>query len=159
MIGRFILLYRMIVSGFTTSAVAILLIPVIGRLPEERQDIAGYVVAALFWIGLIMGLVMTYMTGGSRYELRNKMPELRRIRPQLYPGIINFEKSATHITVYIAFVLGIAMIVCDVLGTPLPQSGSGVMYVIIALTYYSFLLHCLIDGENYKIYKFLKKGY
>ena len=63
-----------------------------------------------------------------------------------------------QIAVYAVFVLGIAIIVCDVTGILFWQITSKAMFVVVAVTYYSFLTHCIIDGKNYKIYKFLKKG-
>ncbi len=142
-------------GGFAVSALAIALVALV-EITESGMSIFGYVVGALAWLGAIVGfvcyLITTSVSRIHRRRMNSQNKPKKSCRIQKLPGIISITVKPLNLLVCIVFVVGLAVCIIDLL---FPYITHG-MTVIVAVTYYSFVLHSVIDGKNYKIYKFYK---
>lgn len=136
--------------SFGLSAVSLLLIPFWDLFPVKIQTICSYVFASVFWCGLIAGLVLVKMISGIKYAVRINYFSKSFDENQRLPGIINFELKPLKIVLYSLIVLGIILMVSDMI---FHYINNFVMFSVIAITFYSFVVHCVVDGKSYKIYK------
>ena len=151
MLKRFKFIFNAALGSFAVSAAAIFLLPFVNR------QIIEYILAALFWLGLIFGIVFASMSRGiRRYTRRNPFRTFALAKKTgSHSGIFSFGKDSIHITVYVVFTVGLVLIIANLIFGII---SADVMFGVIAVTYYSFAVHCIIDGKNFKIYKKLKEG-
>lgn len=151
MLKRFRLIFNAALGSFAVSAAAIFLLPFVNR------QIIEYILAAQFWLGLIFGIIFVLMSRGiRRYTRRNPFKTFGITKKTgSYPGIFSFGKDSIRITVYVVFTVGLVLIIANLIFGII---SADVMFGVIAVTYYSFAVHCIIDGKNFKIYKKLKEG-
>ena len=138
--------------SFAASAVAILLIPFVGMMPDGIGGVLSNIVAVIFWLGILAGILFSVLAGRIKAAAAKITRGKLRIKQKL-PGIINFNLRRDSIIVYLIFIVGLILIICD---TALSCINQYVMFPVIALTMLAFFTHCIIDGKNYKIYKLLK---
>lgn len=131
------------ISFFSLSALAVM-----PFLREQGQIIMGYTVAILFWIFLAFGLLFAAQAGLSISRSGVK-------KEHKLPGIISFSANAKHIIVYLVCGVGIALMLSDMIYDCI---SSRVMFPIISVTLFAFVIHCMVDGVNYKTFKKMKEG-
>lgn len=136
---------------FGVACVSICVLSLFPLLSMRAQNIISYGVAIIFWIGMIAGCICLIRLELLRKELKGNKKK-RRWRP---PGIVAFSVDKPHMALYGGIFLGLTLIVSDLVEHWI---SSYIMYPIIAATLFLFIIHCIIDGKNYRTYKFLKEG-
>lgn len=129
----------------TISSLSLSLIPFMKESTENGSSPLGYVIAAIFWLGLIAALVSTYLT---RTSLRQHQ------KGQRLPGIIKFSLNKKSIILYAFIVIGLVLIVTDIAFTYVPEI---IMFPIVSVTIILFTVHCVVDGKYYKAYQQMKE--
>lgn len=144
-----------IFSVFAVSSLSIAFIPLTEHLPKKTSTIISYVIGALFWIGLITGIVLSTYLKSALYRPRKYFQSYHVLYRQRCFGILSFELTLPKIALYAVCVMGLIIILCDFIFRFVPGIG---MFPIIAITIYAIEVHGIVDGINYKTYKLLKEG-
>jgi len=155
MIKKFSLCYNITVIGYILSAIAILFVPISDITDNGKIGAFSIIVAIVFWLGLVWGTLSLIILTKLRHKLRARMPSLIVKIPKKFPGIMNFSMNIRHLILYAVILIGIVIIILDLI---LGFANQYLMFPVIAGTYSAFIMHCMIDGKNYQIYKILKKG-
>ncbi len=137
------------------SSLSLALIPFVTGNGKTEHAYIAYIIAAIFWIGLIVMLVSVWLTKKKLYPHRRKLIAGGLIRKHQRIGIINFSSEWGRIVLYSITVLGVILCVGDIIFTFVPQK---VMFPVISVTILSFAVHCVIDGKYYKAYKLMKEN-
>lgn len=141
--------------SFLLSAGALLAIPIMEKLSDEGQKLAVIILGSLFWLGLIVGIVLTFFTNTAMRKMRIKAYSTGRLERPSLPGMLVFSNDITHLVFYGICILGIAFLITDLIFRWLPKN---TMFPILSVTYIAFVMHSIIDGKNYKAYKTIKEG-
>ncbi len=134
-------------SSFIVSSVSLGLIPFVQFLPDKLESITNYIVAALFYLGLIVGFFAVRNAKGRMYRWRRRLMAERQFKKQRLPGIIHFSADIKHIVLYVVCILGILVMVSDMIFHYISEY---IMFPILSVVLFSFTLHCIVVGENYK---------
>lgn len=139
---------------YAVSFFSLSIIPFMDSLEEATQRIVSNIIAAMFYLGLIAGIVFDLLA--NREILRNSKGTARALLDrQKSPGIITFSADRKHLIIYGVLAIGIVIMVSDIIFS---WVAGYIMFPIISLTLFLFAVHCIIDGKNYKIYMNMKKG-
>ncbi len=142
-------------GGFALSALSIAFMTFVKPV-ENGVSPLGYLLGALAWLGIIVGLISLFITTAVSRIHRKRMRSGNRpgqaYRIQKLPGIFSITVRPFNLLVYAVFIVGFIVCITDLIFSYI-SSG---LTVIVAITYYSFVIHSIIDGKNYKIYKFYK---
>lgn len=131
---------------FGISALAICAVP----LTNGSKSADTVIVAVLFWVSLAAGIVCARLAAVMAAHIQRKLHSSDRAKRRELPGIISFSGQKGHIAIYAVFAVGLVVVTADlILGQTLPKLFVSFM---IALTYYFFVLHCVLDGKCYKVY-------
>lgn len=117
---------------FLVMSLSLLLIPV---------ETVGYFPAMLFWGGMLGGVVLQILLG-----MRRKAAVTRRERKGKRIGLLVVGSSREA-----WFVDGVFLgsILFTVLAFVLTRGMGYICYCAIALTLFSFCMHCILNGRNY----------
>ncbi len=144
---------RLFIAEFITfgiSATSLIIIPFFDLFSTKVQDILGCVFAAIFWCGIISGLILVKIISNIKYIMKLNYPSKRFDVKQKFPGIINFDLIPQKIVLYAIILLGFILMVSDMI---FHYINKFVMFPVIAITFYAFVVHCVIDGKSYNMYK------
>ena len=142
-------------TSFIVSSVSLGVIPFVQFLPDRLEKITNYIVAALFYLGLIIGGFAIKNAKIRMYRWRRRLIAERQFKKQRFPGIITFSADIKHIALYVICVLGILVMVSDMIFHYISEY---IMFPILSVVLFSFIMHCIVDGENYKLFKVIKEG-
>lgn len=148
----------LLLTAMTILALASVSICTIGFLdyiPEPQRNIVSYVVAALFWASMIVGVLVLILFSVSLRDKKKGFYKTRTAKRKARAGIISFRKAPVSIASYIVIIIGAALLIVDSFIAWLPKEA---FFPILAVTVYAFIVHCVFDGENYKIYSHTKDG-
>lgn len=148
-------LLRFSVTGFTIFSVSVGLIPLLGFFPPVTERILSYCVAALFWGGCLLGSLSFLLF--SRFLRRRKKRMLAEgtIREPRGIGIFSFTGKPSRWILYGCCVLGTLFLI---LNTAFGFAPEDLMFPVISIVLFTFSIHCIADGKNYKLYQAIKKG-
>lgn len=155
MVKKYSTFFYILLISFAVSAGVLMLIPLGEALPDTVGDRITLVIGALFWAGLIVSVVMTVQLSAMRRKLEERIPALKAKTKQSFPGVITFSKKPEHLCVYALFVVCLLVTISEVVFTYLP---SFVGFPMVGLAYFTFALHCIIDGKCFKAFIILKKS-
>ena len=130
------------------------LIPLVYRDGDDINEVALYPIAALFWLSLIAMVVLTIFI---RIRLKHHGDELglnSRINGAL--GAFSFAFDPKRCVIYSITLSGMIVIVFDVIFGYIPEQ---IMFPIISITLLSFATHCIVDGNNIKVFKLIKENF
>lgn len=142
-------------TSFIVSSASLGVIPFVQFIPDRLEKITNYIVAALFYLGLIVGGFAIKNAKNRMYRWRRRLISERQFKKQRFPGIITFSTDIKHIVLYVICVLGILVMVSDMIFHYISEY---VMFPILSVVLFTFALHCIVDGENYKLFKAIKEG-
>ena len=142
-------------AAFAVSFFSLSAIPFTQHLTDTGQKISGYIIAAVFWLFLLIGLLIVFFTKERQQTARRKLKSMGLLRAHQPPGIISFSISPLTVTIYLIFLIGFIVTISDIILHWVPGY---IMFPIFSITLFAFMLHCVIDGENYKVYQVIKKG-
>lgn len=134
-------------SGFLSLwALAIVLMP-IGSVIKENSIIMLYFSGAAFWIGLAGTICMAFKINNCR-KASYRFKEHGGSRKQL--GAIHFFQNKEAIVMdTLMFVSIIGLIIAKI-----STSGLLVSFLFFAVFVFSFGMHCMLNGINYRYIKY-----
>lgn len=135
---------------FVMSFFSVDFIPCLEVIPANYEMNISYLIAITFWLGFVMGNVTLLLSQAliKKESLKKKI----LIKKQL-PGIFYFRKE--NVRIYIGIIIGLITIGLDMMFNWIPVT---IIYVIISITVYLILLHSIVDGKYYRMYKHMKEN-
>lgn len=143
------------IAAFAVSFFSLSIIPLSQHLNDTGQTISGYLIAAVFWLFLILGFLTVFFTKKRQQPVRRKLKTTGLLKAHQPPGIISFSRSPLTVTLYAVFLIGLIVMISDIV---FHWASEYIMFPILSITLFAFMLHCVVDGENYKVYQVVKKG-
>ena len=146
---------------FSLAAVALALIPVMQRSFGDDNKTPGYICAAVFWAGLAGGAFIAGLIHAQLTRMRKKCISVISKREGInlnrhrLPGALFFGTKAFQIVIYSVFAVGAVLIVTDIIHRFMPDF---IALPVLAITFLTFVFHCIFDGKNYRSYKCLDKS-
>lgn len=132
-------------------AVLILCIPLVSLEGTGIQKLGAYIMAAVFWLCVILELWMTRLCSSERRWLERRKVRSRSLS-QANPGVVSFLKTREGmIADFVMFASLIAVIV--IAWTQVRNQW--LILSCVSVLYLSFNLHCLLNGRNYRYIKLL----
>ena len=125
------------IGSFLLMSVSFVLMPI-----EKLNFLPGI----LFWAGLILGVTLQIVLGGRR----RKFFASYKVKPEKMQkprnGLLSF--GSNRIAVVADGVL-IAGFIATVLSLIITKGYGTICYIFIAITVFSFCLHCILNGRIY----------
>ena len=143
------------VIAFAISFFSLCAIPLIQNANDTGQSPLQYLIAAVFWLFLLLGILSIFLTKHVHRTIRRKAKKRGLLPARRLPGIITFSMKPISIALYAVVFIGIVMIVTDIL---FQWASQYLMFPTVSCTLFAFALHCVVDGENYHVYTLVKKG-
>lgn len=133
---------------FSVSAVAIICIPMTQGLNTNQQALANIILGGIFWGGFLFGIVCLNLVKLKQSEKIpfSNMKVWERIKRA---GCFRFFSSRQSGIVFVLACLGILLHIINVF---YPMLTSKLFFMTLGVTYYCFILHCVLDGAIYQIY-------
>ena len=131
------------------------LMPFVSGIEEGKSNVIAYIVAAVFWVGLLLTFISAHATKRILYRSREKLIIKGCIAKNQPIGIISFSKDWRMWILYGITLLGLVLIITDIIIGYVPEK---VMFPTISVTILSFAVHCVFDGKYYKAYKLIKES-
>ena len=118
---------------------------------EATNKILRLVFPIVFWLGLIAEQVFIWKANSLRkyFEVTVKK---RRIR--MNPGIVSILQTEAGAIADIVFAVSLVVFVI-LMATGIGEKA--IQYIFIFLLVFSFRLHCILNGKNFRYKKFLAK--
>ncbi len=141
---------------FGLASASILILLLFDMLNMKQQELLTNITVVIFWFGIILGIIFVRITTSISESLRKwirKNEPKKNIKRKSIPGILTFRKK--HMLLYAIIIIGIAVSMMNITGVEISKI---IMYPIISVTFFAIILHSVIDGENYNIYKKMKEG-
>ena len=143
------------VVSIALSSFSLSLIPYTSGFAEGEGNIIAYIIAAVFWIGLLLTFIAAHSTKRTLHRLREKLIIKGYIKKHQPIGIVSFSKDWRMWILYGTTMLGLVFIITDIIFGYVPEA---IMFPIISVTILSFAVHCVFDGKYYKAYKLIKES-
>lgn len=143
------------IVAMAISSLSLSLIPFTTGIDEGQDNYMPYAIAVAFWLGLVLTFVTTKMTKVSLHRWRERLALRGYIKKQKIPGIFFFSWNIRNAIIYLITAVGLVLIISDIAFGFVPEI---VMFPIISITLLSFMLHCVFDGQYYKVYKMIKES-
>lgn len=132
-------------------AVLILCIPSVSLEGTGAQKIGAYIMAAAFWLCILLELWMTRICSSKRRRLEQR--EVRsRLLAKSNPGVISFLKTREGM---IADITMFASLIAVIVITWTQVKSQWLVLGCVSVLYLSFNMHCLLNGKNYRYIKLL----
>lgn len=141
------MLYLFTGSLFMCS-LAIALMPVSNELQDKTRLIL-YCVGAFFWIGLIGTVAMTIKINQNR-KASHRFHEIYGNRKQF--GLIHFFQNGEAFVMDVVMFISIASLII----AEFCKASVQIISIIIAVFVFSFGMHCMLNGMNYKYINYSK---
>lgn len=141
------------VVSAVVSSLQPLCIPFVSLDGTSFQKRAAYILAAVFWLSLMLELCMVWMCSSERKRLEHKkvgFGALLRARR----GAISFAKTLPGTVADAVMLLSLIAVVITVWTETHSQ---WLILVLVSVLCLSFQLHCLMNGKNYRYIKLLSK--
>ncbi len=152
---RYIIGFRTTLCSFALSSASIAFIPLLQLAEGTPQRILTYVIAALFWFGVIFGCVIHRKASMELLEVRRRIRTDEPIRRQRFIGLITFHADITNIVVYALFAVCFVLVAVDSFFHCISEY---IFFPAISVMIFTFILHCVIDGKYYNLYLRIKEG-
>ena len=153
MLGQRLIKYSNITISFAVfEFVLILCIPLVNIDGSLIQRVGAYIIAAAFWISIVMECVFSHLSTYERKYVERKEYRNRTLKHS-QPGVISFFKNLEATIVDI--ILFLSAIIVVIIAWLQVKTG----WMIITCTsvlFLSFNLHCILNGKNYRYIKALR---
>lgn len=137
------------------SSVALSVIPYAPVTAQGKPSVIAYIAAAIFWLGLILTLVTSWLTARMLARVRERLINKGSLKKKTLPGIISFSPEPMNMILYTLALIGTAVSITDIIYDYIPEK---LMFPILSVTVFCFELHCILDGRNVKVYKLIKES-
>lgn len=132
-------------------AVLILCIPLVSLEGTGALKIGAYIMAAAFWLCVILELWMTRMCSSERRWLERRKVRSRSLA-QANPGVVSFLKTREGM---IADIVMFASLIAVIVIAWTQVKNQWLILGCVSVLYLSFNMHCLLNGKNYRYIKLL----
>lgn len=123
---------------FAVSLISFTLIPFSDFRKSGVQQTLAYMVGVLFWLGVIIGILITAWLGHIRNSDSNKKNKL--------PGVLCFFKNKRAIQCDITMIVSFVLLIIF-------QKSFGVYHwlsiILLSITLFFVYLHSILNGNNY----------
>lgn len=131
--------------------VLILCIPLVSLEGSGPQKAGAYIMAAAFWLCVILELRMVRMCNSERRRLERRKVRSRMLT-QAGPGVISFMKTREGL---VADVIMFASLIAVIAIAWTQVKSQWLILSCVSVLYLSFNMHCLLNGKNYRYIKLL----
>jgi hypothetical protein len=121
---------------------SILLMPLASEMFFEGSNTLLIATGLMFWIPLFGGYVLLAVINSTRKKVAKKHKQHRLLRI----GLIRFFSNIWAFAADLVFVISLIGFVVSMLNDPF----SYFAFVLLFITVFSFQLHCILNGENYR---------
>ncbi len=136
------------------SSVSLGIIPWLVSNDPSSGERGVYIVSTILWLGIISAIVVSFITRSTLYKYKEKLIRKKALKRQMLPGIISVSRNKSSLILYCIIVTGVVIIITDCFFNYVNQY---ILFPILSVTVLSFMLHCIIDGKYYKVYKLIKE--
>ena len=137
---------------YLLAACALSVIPLVRGEGEETPP-GVYPVGAVFWAGLLLGLLLSLLASRGFAKYRRRAEKRGLVPAGGPPGVLRFRRE--HWLLYLVLAAGILCAATDYFRTWIPGD---LIFPILSLTALAFALHCVLDGKDYQAYAKMKEG-
>lgn len=137
------------------SGLSLSVIPFVPVFEKGKSNVPAYLIAGVFWGGLIVALVAAHITKKTLRDAREKLIVKGQIKRYQLPGVFSFSGNWRMWIIYGIIVLGLVLIITDIVIGYISET---LMFPIVSVTILLFTIHCVVDGKYYKVYKLIKEG-
>jgi len=142
-------------ASIAAASLSLNLIPYIFGREDWAGKVMVYVVAAVFWIGLLLAFAAAGSTRRTLYSYREIRAIREYIRAHQRPGIIRFSRDWRMLILYGVTAAGLVLMAADIIFNFVPEP---IMFPVLSVTILLFAFHCILDGKYYKAYKQIKES-
>lgn len=146
--------YYLSVAGYSIAGLALLGIPFSNYDGTVFEKVLTYVVAAVFWAGLIAGTFFFIKTNNYCRIIEKKLKRNNFLTYKPKIGIINFfsskESKMVDVIFFVFVLIVIVLTIADV-------QIEWLMITCLVIMFLSFILHSFFNGKNYLYIKAYKK--
>lgn len=125
-------------GAFTISSMSFLLIPFSNFNGTSVQRFFAYMVGIMFWFGLIIGLIITFILG----EIRKKA----KFQQYPLPGIMCFFKNKRGRILDIVMISSLTLFIFVKLFF---ANYSLIWIIMLTILTFSIFMHSILNGNNY----------
>lgn len=136
------------------SSISLSLIPLTNGVEKEKDNTLAFIIASVFWGGLILMAISEILAAGTLRGYRAELIKKGYIKKHQQTGLISISKDPKMWVVYALFIVGLAVSITDIIIDYVPEV---VMFPIVSLTVLSFAVHCIVDGKYFKAYRQIKE--
>lgn len=143
------------VIGCLISGLSLLFIPMVDLEGTTQQKIFALILAALFWIGMIVEIVFFVLADKQCNMIEDRLiKEGSKSFKGTKIGVISFftckEAMVADVLTGLSLIAIILMIILKV-------TNDWLFVIVAVIFFFSFNLHCFLNGRNYKYIKEIKK--
>lgn len=132
-------------------AVLILCIPLVNLEGTGPQKVWAYIMAAAFWLCVILELLMIRKCSSERKWLERRKVRSRTLT-QANLGVVSFLKTREGL---IADIVMFASLIAVIVVVWTQVKSQWLILSCVSVLYLSFNMHCLLNGKNYRYIKLL----
>ncbi len=129
---------RRSIACYACSAASFLLIPVSDFRSDGVERILAYLVGVLFWLGLLLGLVLTHRLSRIRKAAQHKAYKR--------PGLLCFFRNRRAVICDAAM---LASLLCLIVLQKLLGASHTASVALLSVTFFNVYLHAVLNGNNY----------
>lgn len=131
---------------FFLMSASFLIMPLDAYNENIKTSTLNMVSGLCFWVFLIIGCILQGVLAHYRKKWCSRYRMSKEVEKKSGRGVVSFFKNSSAIVADITFLLGI---VCVAIAMVLTESKGYICYVFIAVTVFSFCMHCIFNGKNY----------
>lgn len=141
--------------GCLIAGLSLLFIPMVDLEGTTQQKIFALILAALFWIGMIVEIVFFVLADKQCNMIEDRLiKEGSKSFKGTKIGVISFftckEAMVADVLTGLSLIAIILMIILKV-------TNDWLFVIVAVIFFFSFNLHCFLNGRNYKYIKEIKK--
>ena len=141
--------------GCGLAGLSLLFIPIVDSDGTSTQKVFAILLAALFWIGLIAEIVFFVLADKQCNMIEDRLiKEGSKSFKGTKIGVISFftckEAMVADVLTGLSLIAIILMIILKV-------TNDWLFVIVAVIFFFSFNLHCFLNGRNYKYIKEIKK--
>lgn len=137
------------ILGFFVSALTVVLLPYTGGGSENTMSFIDVLVGALFWIGIIVGIVFYTWV----WLIVRKDIQFHKVKLMMKPAFQNFGSNTEAMITDIIFLVAVAGVIVSIFVPNMPDI---LILTCLFFMIYNFCMHFVLNGRVYK-YVFKRK--
>lgn len=148
-------LYFCSLGSFLASSLSLIFVLLIDLDGEILDRIFSYMVAAIFWLGILIGIVFLGFAIKQKNILIKKLKKnINRIPVFKNIGIISFFRNKFASVADVFLVLMIILLIVLVI---FKVNIEWLIILNVVFLYFSVILHSFFNGKNYRYIKYFEK--